>query len=53
LRSSTNGNFEESENTVNKTKFGSYPLKITANWDLVLKAELMGNKMAWKSLNVP
>ena len=32
----TNGNLKnKTENTINKTKFSSYPLKLTATWDFI------------------
>ena len=37
LRLLTNGNLKKTENTVNETKFSSYPLKLKATWDFIYK----------------
>ena len=42
------------ENTAKETKFCSYPLKLTATWDFILKwLELTIHETAWKSWNMP
>ena len=48
LSSLTNGNFEKTENTVNETKFRSYPLKLTATWDFIFKT--VGTNGYWNGL---
>ena len=38
FRSVASGNFKKkTENTVKETKFYSYPLKLMATWDFILK----------------